>query len=64
MIHHISSEWLTIDKVSQLLQPGVKLELSDDARSRIIRCREYLDNKMKIAERAYLRHYHRLRLTL
>jgi len=47
MIHHISSEWLTIDKVSQLLQPGVKLELSDDARSRIIRCREYLDNKMK-----------------
>lgn len=47
MIHHTSSEWLTIDKVSQLLQPGVKLELSDDARSRIIRCREYLDNKMK-----------------
>ncbi len=47
MIHHISSEWLTIDKVSQLLQPGVKLELSDDARSRIIRCREYLDNKVK-----------------
>lgn len=47
MIHHISSEWLTIDKVSQLLQPGVKLELSDDARNRIIRCREYLDNKMK-----------------
>ena len=47
MIHHISSEWLTIDKVSQLLQPGVKLELSDDARSRIIRCREYLRNKMK-----------------
>ena len=47
MIHHISSEWLTIDKVSHLLQPGVKLELSDDARSRIIRCREYLDNKMK-----------------
>lgn len=47
MIHHISSEWLTIDKVGELLQPGVKLELSEDARHRIIRCREYLDNKMK-----------------
>lgn len=47
MIHKISSEWLTIDKVGELLHPDVKLELSDDARRRISHCREYLDNKMK-----------------
>lgn len=45
--HHISSEWLTIDRVEQIIREGMTLALSDDARLRITRCREYLDNKMK-----------------
>ncbi|MBD5224653.1 MAG: histidine ammonia-lyase [Bacteroidales bacterium] len=44
--HHISSEWLTIDRVEQIIREGMTLTLSDDARQRIARCREYLDNKM------------------
>ncbi len=45
--HHISSEWLTIDRVEQIIKEEMTLHLSEDARQRIIRCREYLDNKMK-----------------
>ena len=47
MSHHISAEWLTIDKGATLLQPGVKLALSEDAVKRITHCREYLDHKME-----------------
>lgn len=44
--HHISAEWLSIDRVAEILSNNVKLALSDDARRRIVRCREYLDKKM------------------
>ena len=47
MAHHISSQWLTIDRVSQILNEGIKLDLSDDAVERITRCRQYLDQKME-----------------
>ena len=47
MVHHISSQWLTIDRVSQILNEGIKLDLSDDAVERITRCRQYLDQKME-----------------
>lgn len=46
-VHKISAEWLTIDRVDQILEQGIKLELSDDAISRITRCREYLDRIME-----------------
>lgn len=45
--HHISAEWLTIDRVGNILEKKMKLALSDDAVERINRCREYLDNKME-----------------
>lgn len=47
-IHHISSDRLTIDRVEQIISTGMQIALSDDARSRITRCREYLDKKMEI----------------
>lgn len=46
MIHKISAEHLTIDRIGEVVYNGYKLELSDDARNRIIRCREYLDEKI------------------
>lgn len=49
MTHHISSQWLTIDRVNQILTEGIKLDLSDDAVERITRCRQYLDQKMETA---------------
>lgn len=44
--HYISSEYLSIAKVRQIVEEGYKLTLSDDARRRIAHCREYLDKKM------------------
>lgn len=46
-VHHISAERLTIDRVRQIIEEHFRLELSDDARARIVRCRKYLDDKMK-----------------
>ena len=46
MIHKISAEHLTIERIGEVVYNGYQLELSDDARNRIIRCREYLDEKI------------------
>ena len=46
MIHQISAEHLSIDRVREILEKHYTLALSDDARRRIARCREYLDRKM------------------
>ncbi len=46
MIHQISAEHLSIDRVREILDNHATLTLSDDARRRIVRCREYLDRKM------------------
>lgn len=46
MIHKISAEHLSIEHIGEIIYKGYKLELSDDARSRIVRCREYLDKKI------------------
>ncbi len=47
MIHEISSAHLSIECVEAILKENKKLALSEDAVTRIVRCREYLDNKMK-----------------
>ena len=49
--HHISAERLTIGRVRELIEKRLPLALSDDARQRIVRCREYLDRKMEHPER-------------
>lgn len=46
MIHQISAEHLSIERVGEIIKNGYKIELSDDARNRIVRCREYLDKKI------------------
>ena len=49
--HQISAEHLSIERVGEIIYNGYQLELSDDARARIIRCREYLDKKMATNEK-------------
>ena len=49
-IHQISAEHLSLERVRQIIEDGYCLELSEDARSRIIHCREYLDRKMATQE--------------
>lgn len=46
MIHKISAAHLTIEEVGVILENHATLELSDDARQRIVRCRKYLDKKI------------------
>lgn len=46
-VHKISPELLTLGQVDKILKEGMTLELSQESRERIVKCREYLDNKMK-----------------
>ena len=45
-IHQINAEHLTIERIGEIIKENYKLQLSDDARHRIVRCREYLDRKI------------------
>ena len=49
-IHQISAEHLSLERVRQIVEEGYSLELGEDARRRIIHCREYLDRKMSTQE--------------
>lgn len=46
MKHIISAEHLSIERVGEIIEKGYKLELGNDARQRIQRCRAYLDKKI------------------
>ncbi len=46
MTHHISSETLEISQVEQILFQNMKIELSKDAKEKILSCRAYLDHRM------------------
>ena len=51
MIHHISSAHLTQDLIDEIITKNYKLELDDDARECIVKCREYLDRKIAEADK-------------
>ncbi len=44
--HLISADHLTVERIGEIIMNGEKLELSDDAKQRIRRCRTYLDKKI------------------
>lgn len=46
MIHHISAERLSIEDVLSLVNKGAQLVLSEEARNRIVSCRQFLDDKI------------------
>ncbi len=45
MTHYITSERLTLDHIEEIIEKQMRIELSDDARARITKCREYLNAK-------------------
>lgn len=51
MIHHISADHLSVERVEEILTKKYTLALSDDARARISKCRAYLDLKAQNTER-------------
>jgi histidine ammonia-lyase len=46
MLHEISSESLTFEKVKELMKPDCKITLSSESVNLIDKCRKYLDNKL------------------
>lgn len=46
-IHYISSDILSLEILSEIIAQDKKLELSEEARVNIEKCRHYLDEKMK-----------------
>lgn len=46
-IHQISTAHLSIDKLQEIVEKGYKLELSEESKALILKCRKYLDDKMK-----------------
>ena len=46
MIHHISPERLTIERVGEIIDKHMTLALSEESITRIKRCRKYLDDKI------------------
>src|ERR1700746_3837306 len=45
-MHQITTSTLTFNTISGILSANKKLDLSEEAKSNITRCREYLDKKM------------------
>lgn len=48
--HYISAERLTVARLREILDRRMPIALSEDARQRITRCREYLDRKIECSE--------------
>ena len=46
-VHVISSAELSLDSIEQMLKPGEKIKLSDEAKKRITACRNYLTKKLR-----------------
>ena len=44
--HEISAQHLSIEHIGEIVYGGYEIALSDDARRRIVECREYLDRKI------------------
>ncbi len=46
-VHYITPNYLTFNKIEEIIEGGHRLELSDKAKEAIISCREYLDKKVE-----------------
>jgi histidine ammonia-lyase len=49
-VHYISSDLLSIEMINEIISQDLKLELSEEARANIVKCRVYLDDKLKSNE--------------
>ncbi|HBK94952.1 MAG TPA: histidine ammonia-lyase, partial [Porphyromonadaceae bacterium] len=46
-IYYIGKDELTFDDLERIINENIKLELSQEAKERIQKCRDYLDQKMQ-----------------
>ncbi len=50
-IHSITSDWISLEQLENILQSDVKLELSEASKQQIVRCRNYLNEAMAAGNR-------------
>ncbi len=50
--HYISEEILSVEKVKEIIDKDLRLELSDAVKSEVIKCRVFLDKKIETSERS------------
>ena len=51
--HHINSDHLSLEKISEIITGNYKLALSEEAQQKIIACRNYLDHKLKNSDQPF-----------
>lgn len=51
--HHINSDHLSLEKISDIITGNYKLALSEEAQQKIIACRNYLDHKLKNSDQPF-----------
>lgn len=49
-IHYISPERITVEQIAHVVESGMKIALSEEARKRVVECREYLDKKIETSK--------------
>ena len=47
MIHYISKDWLSLEQLKEIIDNHAEIRLSDEAAAAIVKCRQYLDDKMQ-----------------
>ncbi len=50
--HYVSEEILSIEKVKEIIDKGLILELSNEVKSEVVKCRIFLDRKIETSERS------------
>jgi histidine ammonia-lyase len=45
-VHYITPDYLSFEQIEEVIEGGYKLELSDQAREAIVKCRKFLDKKV------------------
>ena len=51
MIHYISKEWLSLERLKEIIDSHAEIRLSQEATDAIVKCRKYLDDKMELLDR-------------
>ena len=51
MIHYISKEWLSLERLKDVIDSRAQIRLSDESVAAIVKCRKYLDDKMEALDK-------------
>ena len=50
MTHIISHAWLSLSRVKEITENHERIELSEESREAIVKCRNYLDSKTDLVD--------------